>query len=655
MEEQKISMRENTEAAADAPEKAPESAKAPEQAATEAGGKSPAEEKPVAERSPAGDASAAESAGVKAAENAAAEEENDEDLVPVDLHADDHKRSAEEKQEPEKGEHEKSAHEKSVRKRTRKAPDEYKRKRRKRRIVWLIVLGVLVLLGLLLYFRVIKPAKAAAQAMLGQMNETTDTIEKRDIVNSIATTGTLEANEVRTLTSRAKDTTIDSVMAEVGDHVNKGDTMVIFSTESINKTIDQLKEDLSESKRIQSIESKANDRSYLYSYTSQANDLYNSSEKVENALKNLYEACDGYGKAKRDLQEQRDLERPDEELQAYISAVNSAYQAEQQAQANYDAAVEAQAQLAGLSGNNLTKADEDHELAAIKAGDQARSLSRQIEDYQDKLDNYIITAPISGIVTKVAVEEGNGFEGGTVMVIQDTDTFKISAKIDEYDIPNVKLGQHVIIRTDATREDELDGYVSFIAPTSTTMSTGSGGTTATGTTQASSGSTDAEYEVTINVTGKDERLRVGMSAKLNIIVDQVSDVLTVPYDAIQTNADGKTYITVIEGDGAAVPAKTADAQTANDAGEGGPVLQITGAGEEEPGEKPDEKGAGFGFGAQKPPEQDNRRDIIVEVGMQGDYYTQVISNELKPGMTVVIPDSGEFDMSSFEAMFGPGF
>ncbi len=648
MEENKATMMENRDPAAET--KAPENAaaaeqtekspaRAPEETRSGGPGDAAGNDKAVKQTAPVSEAPAQETP---------AADENDEDLVPVDLHAD------------ERPKQEQSENAKPVRKREKKAADPYKQKRRKKRIIWLIVLAVIAALVFWLYFGAIKPAKEKAQEMFGQMNETTDTIEKRDIVQSISTTGMLEANEVRTLTSRAKDTTIDSVMAEVGDHVNKGDTMVIFSTETINKTIEQLKEDLSESKRIQSIESKANDRSYLYSYTSQANDLYNSSEKVETALKNLYEACDGYGKAKRALQEKRDEGVPEDQLQSYISAVNSAYQAEQQAQAAYDAAVEAQAQLAGASGNNLTKADEDHEIAAIKAGDQARSLSRQIEDYQDKLDNYIITAPISGIVTKVAVEEGNGFEGGTVMVIQDTDSFKISAKINEYDIPDVKLGQHVIIRTDATRDDKLDGYVSFIAPASTATTAGTGvNASGTGTAAATaSAGTDAEYEVTITVTTKDERLRIGMSAKLNIIIDQVSGVLTVPYDAIQTNADGENYVTVIEGDAAGAAASSAPAGADEDArgtGEGGPVLQITGGPEDEAKDKPDKKGAGMGLGGKNAPPSDNRRDIIVTIGMQGDYYTQVISDQLKPGMTVVIPDSGEFDMDAFAEMFGPGF
>ncbi len=533
-------------------------------------------------------------------------------------------------------------------KREKKPMDPYKKKRLKRTIIWIVVLLVLIGAGLFVYFKVIKPAKEAAAAMMSGMNETTETIEKRDITNSITTTGIIEASEVRTLTSTAKDTTIDAVMAEVGDTVSKGETMVMFSTENINKTISQLQEDLSAQKKKDAIESQASERSYLYTYSIEATDLMNAAEDVDTALKNLYEACDGYGDAKRELQKAKDDPNRESEIPSLESRVSSAYQTEVAAQEKYDAAVRSQANLIASTGNTLTEADENHQKTAISAGEQARKIAREIEEYQDKLDDYVITAPISGIVTNVSVEEGNGFSGGNVMVIQNTDSLKISAKIDEYDIPDIKLGQRVVIKTDATRDDELDGYVSFIAPTSTTTATGN---STTGSQSASSGS-NVDYEVTISVRTKDERLKIGMSAKLNIIVDQVADVLTVPYDAIQTDAQGGYYITVVDEDASANPFAGGKTESGQDKGQ--PVLQINGETTSSDNAKTGGTQGGFKGGTPSGAEgipQDNRRDIPVQIGMEGDYYTQIISDEVKPGMTVIIPDDGKFDMD-MSMMFG---
>ncbi|MBR6452628.1 MAG: efflux RND transporter periplasmic adaptor subunit [Lachnospiraceae bacterium] len=577
-------------------------------------------------------------------------DEPDEDLVPVDLGQNAQENPAQQGAAHSGSEH--AEHGSPVR--AKKGMDPYKKKRLRKTIITIAVILALIGAGLFVYFKFIKPAKSAAEAMMNQMNETTDTIERRDITNSITTTGIIEAADVRTLTSTAKDTTIDAVMADVGDTVTKGETVVMFSTENINKTISQLQEDLSVQKQKDAIDSKASERSYLYTYSVEATDLVNAANDVDSALKALYEACDGYGDAKRELQDAKDSGKEGAELEIYENAVASAYQTEQAAKDKYDAAVRTQANMIASTNNTLTEADENHQKTAITAGDQARTIARQIEEYQDKLDDYVITAPISGIVTSVSVEEGNGFSGGNVMVIQNTDSFKISAKIDEYDISDIKLGQRVVIKTDATRDDELDGYVSFIAPTSTTTATGN----TTSNAQAASSSSNVDYEVTITVRSKDDRLKIGMSAKLNIIVDQVSDVLTVPYDAIQTNAQGNYYITVVDEDAKLFDF---DATKKEDTSKGEPVLQIKGEEPKQSGTsgpitssgKPNGGPGGFGApggDAQMP--QRNTKDIVVEVGMEGDYYTQIISPDIKPGMTVIIPDDGKFDMSDMGMMFG---
>ena len=42
--------------------------------------------------------------------------------------------------------------------------------------------------------------------------------------------------------------------------------------------------------------------------------------------------------------------------------------------------------------------------------------------------------------------------------------------IDEYDIPSIQLGQKVSIKTDATRDDELEGVIDEIAEASSASS-----------------------------------------------------------------------------------------------------------------------------------------------------------------------------------------
>ncbi|MBO4901848.1 MAG: efflux RND transporter periplasmic adaptor subunit [Lachnospiraceae bacterium] len=599
----------------------------------------------------------AESAPEKSAtpQNMPELDDSDEDLVTVDLNRSDLPQNKPEQSNANAAKNTNGSRQhartntagaegRPVRVREKKPVDPYKQKRMKKRIIWLVVLAVLIAAGLLVYFKIIKPARSVAEAIMNQQNETTDTIEERDIVHAISTTGLFEAGEVRTISRIAQDSMVDSVLVDVGDHVDKGDTLVLFSTDSINRSIEQLQEDLGRQKKKDAIDAKAEERSYLYTYTSEANDLYGLSEDVENALKALYEACDGYGDAKRALQAAKDEGKDEATIAALESAVNSAYQTEQSAQASYDSAVRRQANTIASVGNTLTSADESHQKSALNSGDTARDYARRIEDYQEKLENCVISAPISGTVTAVYLEEGNDFgTGGKMIVIQNTDTMKIVGRVDEYDVPDIKLGQRVVIRSDATKEEEMYGYVSFIEPTSTTTTSGE---LRPGDDPLLTKATDAVYNVTVTVQDVDPRIKIGMFAKLNIIVDQVAHVLTVPYDAIQTNAQGQYYVTVLDED-----ASAGGNAAGNPTDKSMPVLQINGenAGS---GKAPGGKGGKMPLGKGGEEISQNRRDIIVEIGMEGDYYTQVISNELKPGMTVVVPDDGKFDMSDMSMMFG---
>lgn len=497
----------------------------------------------------------------------------------------------------------------------------------------LIIIAVLAVIAVFVY-RNYKSKQELAQAMAMNTQLDTATIEKRDLTSSITTTGTVEAQEVRTLTSAIKDIKITSVNAEVGDTVAEGDILVTFSDEDINRTIADLQEDISVSEQKEAIQNETQNREYLYTYGTEATNMNSAAEKVEDDLTSLHEACNAYGSAKTARDEAKT--KMDETYAAYspyigqtvsansaasslksayesaVTAYNTAenkvtttYDAQVSAQKAYDSAVESQANTTRSAANSLTSADENYQTESLTQGDSTEELRRQLEDYQESLSDYVVTAPISGIVTSSSVESGNGFSGGEIMTIQNVDSYTISTEIDEYDIPDIELGQKVIIKTDATRDDELEGTVSAISPTATANSGSSSGVT---------------YNVTIDVLTKDDRLKIGMSAKLNIIVDEVTDVLTVPYDAVTENEAGESIIYVMDGPGKVTDGSAADAleesTESTDITSSAHQAKIRNAAQGAPGEA--------------------QREIVVEVGMESDYYTQISSDEISEGMTVVI-------------------
>ena len=544
-------------------------------------------------------------------------------------------------------------------KKKKKQNSKFKRFWKKRK--GLIIFLLLVIIGAIA-FLIYRKQKAAKEAIENATPTEFALIEKQDIRDTISTTGTIVSPKTSQLISSFKESTkITNVYFEVGDHVNEGDVVVTYSTENIEKSISETKEDIATNKQKEALTAEQNESDYLHSYTSATTTLESKSEAVDKALKDLYEACDGYGDAKRELQEAKDNDESEATIASLEAKVSTTYQTEQNAQKTYSDAVAALATANSDQSYTLSKADNSKAAADLSLGDQTKSLERQLETYEDNLEDYIVTAPISGIVTKVEVEEGNGFTSGNVMTIQRDDVLYITTEIDEYDIPSVEEGQRVVIKTDATQDDELEGEVIEIAPTATSSSSTSGAATG----QSTSGAT---YTVKIEIKTQDDRLKLGMSAKINIITDEDDDTLVVRYDAIEEDADGNHYVRVVDNNGVGSQNMAPSGNGASDAsGNGIAVVGVDGTptGAPEGQNMPsgdfaggDNKKSGL-FGSKNDeaaaqPEIQSR-NVYVEIGIEGDYYTEIISDEISEGMQVIVQsDFASTDDNPFAMMMGGG-
>ncbi len=542
----------------------------------------------------------------------------------------------------------------------------------------LLMILILVAIGVILFLNYRKKQDQMAAMAQSSQIETAE-IEMQDLTTSITTTGTVKSMESRVIKSALTKTELSEVDVEIGDTVEAGQVVAIFKDEDIRTDIARVEDKINVSEQTEAIETQATDREYVYTYGSQALSITEAQQKVDDAQRDLNEACDAYGNAKRKLQAAKDEGKSDTEIAQLESAVSSAYQTEQKAQSTYEDALQAQTSTLRSANNTLASTDENYQKSALTKGDTTEELQQQLEDLQTSLDNCIVTAPIGGVVTSLAVKTGDTYVEGEIMTIQNCDMFTVSAQIDEYDISDLKEGMRVVIKTDATRDDELEGVVSFISPTAT-ASTGS--------------ATDATYEVTIDILTQDDRLKLGMTAKLNIIVDEIQDVLTVPYDAVSTNAAGENVVYVVE---SGLPGSHAQNEAEGTAGAGSqskgdtentsaagieagasaaatgtetPAITVGDAAADSNGFAADAAAgnAGSTDGAQKrggsmPGSTSEKsgmptiqqKEVVVEIGMESDYYTQIISDELSAGMTVVIPSAaGEGGSSATSSAFSFG-
>lgn len=149
----------------------------------------------------------------------------------------------------------------------------------------------------------------------------------------------------------------------------------------------------------------------------------------------------------------------------------------------------------------------------------------QLKDLEKQLADCTITAPIGGTVTILPAQEGTVTATTTSLAtITSFDQMKIKIKIGEYDIQGVKEGDKVTVSIDAL-DKEFEGTIGSIDKTATV----SGGV--------------SYFGAEVNITA-DADVRSGMSAEVKLITNDLSNVVSVSSDAIETDSDGKNFVYV---------------------------------------------------------------------------------------------------------------
>ncbi len=188
-----------------------------------------------------------------------------------------------------------------------------------------------------------------------------------------------------------------------------------------------------------------------------------------------------------------------------------------------------------IAKNDLSSAEQSVEAARYVIRSTEASLNEARENYR----RTTIFAPMSGIVSKLIVKQGERVVGtatmtGTEMLrIADLNAMEVRVNVNENDIVRVHMGDTAIIDVDAysNQNKEFKGIVTLIANTAKEKV-----------------STDAitEFEVRILIlnssytdlveAGNKFPFRPGMTASVDIITTTKQNVLSVPLAAVTTRS-----------------------------------------------------------------------------------------------------------------------
>lgn len=170
-------------------------------------------------------------------------------------------------------------------------------------------------------------------------------------------------------------------------------------------------------------------------------------------------------------------------------------------------------------------------------------LASVLQDSQRQLRETEIKSPITGVVTKKLLKEGelatglSGFSAGTpILRIEDRTALRVLLNVNEIDVAKMRNGMKASVAVDAIPNETFHGSVKRIAPTSVSGAEGA----------AVAQNTVVKYEVEILLDKADLRLRSGMSAKCTLDVIRKTSVLVVPKDYV--GKDDQGYFVNKEGD-----------------------------------------------------------------------------------------------------------
>lgn len=437
------------------------------------------------------------------------------------------------------------------------------------------------------------------------LEQSSISLKKMDLTKSISATGTIGSSQSRTVSAEVNGVRVKKVCVKAGDTVQKGDTLVKFDESDLKKALSEAEQSLSDT-RDEAERNLSSARKQL----SEAKESYSEGKekaatKETESKKELQSAKKQVTKLNEQISEEKDAETK-KRLQEQLA---KAEETVKQAESAYESAKESRKNEEKQNKNSVENAENAVETAQSNHKKSIREAEKQVEDASAALEKCAVTAPISGIVTAIGIEEGEVYNGSDMIQIDDNSSYVISTSVDEYDISKVEEGQRVAVLTEATGEDEIEGEISFVAPTtgSSSLSATNAQSTA-GTGVSSTASSSSGYEIKIDVKTEDERLRMGLTAKCSIVLEEVRDVYAVPYDAIHENAEGFSVVYV--------SGNTAEGKSFT--------------------------------------------EIPVEKGMESDYYVEISGDQLKEGMEILIStdmvsDNGDVkpEENGFD-MFGGG-
>ncbi|KPJ64397.1 hypothetical protein AMK68_01710 [candidate division KD3-62 bacterium DG_56] len=434
----------------------------------------------------------------------------------------------------------------------------------------IIVVGILLSLavGVTIWVR----TRGGSDADPGDLQ--TVRVQRGTVSLTVSGDGVLEPLTTVTVKSYAGGR-VDTLAVEVGDQVKPGDLIAKIDPTDNLTAYEQARADLDAARaRLAQAQEQARAQPTLTKASiAQAEASHNAAvEDVKRLQKATHPQARAAARATLD-KAQANLEIADKELKRAQDLRSQGFLAQSEVDTAVNRRDLAKAELASaqerwdtLQQEEATELDAAQARAAqAKAGlDRARAdavqdriqkanvtsadaqvvrAEAQVDNARTMLDYTTIRAPRAGVVLEKIVEEGTIITSGRSAVAQGTDIVVIGdltkmfveVSLDEADVGKVRVGLPVHIGVEAFPDEAFRGVVTRIDP------------------QAVTQQNITTVLVTVEIANADARLKPGMTASCDFLVEKVDDTLYLPSRAVQRAEDGHVVMAMQAGQQVRLP------------------------------------------------------------------------------------------------------
>ena len=448
-------------------------------------------------------------------------------------------------------------------------------KSKKKKISCLIIAAVVIALIAVL----VKAGLSAMKSMnLSKESYAYGEAAVKDLSTYVNISGNVSSSSTVNVTSEVLQKVMQ-LNVKVGDSVKKGDVVCVLDASGLQEKYDKLSANAGKAKDAANYKDNILRRNLDEARNARANSV----NKAQQALTNAENArSQAYDRQKTLVDQYNALiaqyNAADAETQAVmqeqVDSMSAALEKLNEQLPELDAAVE-------TAERAVQSAQESGDLsvqAAQDAIDSAKytldddSADEELEKLREQIDSCTVKATADGVITQLNITEGSIPLNSNLMVIENTDSLVIRGKVSEADVLRVEEGMECEIKTSATDDEVIGGKVKRIERIISSNETEM--------TSAAGGYT-VEVEIEQN-----SKLLIGMSASCKIVLSKKENSLGVPYDAVYGGENDGYYVFIGE------PADT--------------------------------------------PGMLRARKESVEIGFEGDYYTEITKGNVKEGDLILM-------------------